>query len=145
MHFSNLLWFARPEIELKFTVSLADAATFKREMCMLSVNQLRIFSFVFITGYGYLTQMLMKLTNDKLIMALEGGFELEALCDCTETCIRTLRGETNFSKLSDQALTSKPNPCAVQTIRKVIAVQGAYNKTLPKSDVSNLHHSYSKL
>jgi len=77
-----------------------------------------------ILGYGYLTQMLMKMTNGKLIMVLEGGFELEALCDCTESCIRTLRGENNFSKLSDHALTSKANRCAVQTIRKVIDFQG---------------------
>ena len=67
---------------------------------------------------------MMNLTDDKLTMVLEGGFELEALCDCTEACIRTLRGESNYSKLSDAALSSKPNACAIQTIQEVVAVQG---------------------
>ena len=89
----------------------------------ISLNRVDCRCWLF-SGYGYLTQMLMKLTNGKLVMVLEGGFELEALCDCTETCIRTLRGENNFSKLSDQALTSTPNDNAVRIIRKVIAVQG---------------------
>ena len=71
-----------------------------------------------------MTQLMMKLNDDRLVMVLEGGFELEPLCDCTEVCIRTLNGENKYSKISNAALTSTPDADAVETIKEVIAVQG---------------------
>lgn len=62
-----------------------------------------------------------------MVMALEGGFELEALCNCTEACVRTLLEDTNGVKLSEEAINSRPNNNAVNTIREVASVLSKYH------------------
>ena len=40
-----------------------------------------------------MTKQMMMLANGKVGMALEGGYELQAICDSTEMCLRALLGE----------------------------------------------------
>ena len=44
-------------------------------------------------GYGYMTRELLTLANGRVILALEGGYDLTAICDSAETCVRVLVGE----------------------------------------------------
>ena len=40
-----------------------------------------------------MTQQLKTLANGKLVLALEGGYELQGICDAAEMCMKALLGE----------------------------------------------------
>ena len=40
-----------------------------------------------------MTRELMSLADGKLVLALEGGYDLPAICDATELCIKALLGD----------------------------------------------------
>ena len=44
-------------------------------------------------GYSYMTQQLMSLAAGKLVVALEGGYNLRSIAQASEACVRTLLGE----------------------------------------------------
>lgn len=43
-------------------------------------------------GFGYLTRQLMGLAGGRLVLALEGGHDLTAICDASEACVSSLLG-----------------------------------------------------
>ncbi|BES96155.1 histone deacetylase [Nesidiocoris tenuis] len=72
--------------------------------------------------FGRMTQMLMQLADGKVVLALEGGYDLPAICDSAEECVRALLGDEP-SPISDEELRRPPNQNAVDTLQKTIAVQ----------------------
>uniref|UniRef100_A0A665T060 Histone deacetylase n=1 Tax=Echeneis naucrates TaxID=173247 RepID=A0A665T060_ECHNA len=44
--------------------------------------------------FGQLTQLLMELAGGRVVMALEGGHDLTAICDASEACVSALLGDT---------------------------------------------------
>jgi acetoin utilization deacetylase AcuC-like enzyme len=44
-------------------------------------------------GYGWMTSALLGLANGRLVLALEGGYNLEAISRSAEACLRVLLGE----------------------------------------------------
>lgn len=44
-------------------------------------------------GFGQLTQLLMGLAGGRVVMALEGGHDLTAICDASEACVSALLGD----------------------------------------------------
>lgn len=44
-------------------------------------------------GFGYLTRQLMTLAGGRLVLALEGGHDLTAICDASEACVAALLGQ----------------------------------------------------
>lgn len=48
--------------------------------------------FCFFPGFGYLTKQLMGLAEGRIILALEGGHDLTAICDASEACVSALLG-----------------------------------------------------
>lgn len=48
--------------------------------------------FLFSAGFGYLTKQLMGLAGGRLVLALEGGHDLTAICDASEACVSALLG-----------------------------------------------------
>ncbi|KAI2660867.1 Histone deacetylase 4 [Labeo rohita] len=42
--------------------------------------------------FGYLTKQLMGLAGGRLVLALEGGHDLTAICDASEACVSALLG-----------------------------------------------------
>lgn len=44
-------------------------------------------------GFGRLTQLLMDLAGGRVVMALEGGHDLTAICDASEACVSALLGD----------------------------------------------------
>ena len=40
-----------------------------------------------------MTRELMSLAGGKVVLILEGGYELQAICDCSEMCVKALLGE----------------------------------------------------
>ena len=43
-------------------------------------------------GFGYLTRQLMGLAGGRVVLALEGGHDLTAICDASEACVSALLG-----------------------------------------------------
>lgn len=43
-------------------------------------------------GFGLLTKQLMTLAGGRVVLALEGGHDLTAICDASEACVSALLG-----------------------------------------------------
>ncbi|KAJ0064685.1 hypothetical protein NL108_011768, partial [Boleophthalmus pectinirostris] len=71
--------------------------------------------------FGFLTRQLMALAGGRLVLALEGGHDLTAICDASESCVGALLGLQEL--LSEEVLMQKPNANAVRSLQTVIQIQ----------------------
>ncbi|XP_051791434.1 histone deacetylase 9 isoform X2 [Erpetoichthys calabaricus] len=81
--------------------------------------------------FGHLTKKLMKLANGRIVLALEGGHDLTAICDASEACVNALLGN-ELEAIPESILLAKPNENAVESIRKTIEIQSRYWKSVAK-------------
>ncbi|XP_055388035.1 histone deacetylase 4 isoform X2 [Condylostylus longicornis] len=72
--------------------------------------------------FGYMTRELMQLANGKIVLALEGGYDLPAICDSAQECVRALLGD-DLTKISEEELSRPPCQNAICTLQKTIAIQ----------------------
>ncbi|XP_073970924.1 histone deacetylase 4 isoform X4 [Rhodnius prolixus] len=72
--------------------------------------------------FGHMTQQLMQLADGKVVLSLEGGYDLPAICDSAEECVRALLGD-DPSPISEEELNRPPNQNAIDTLQKTIAIQ----------------------
>ncbi|XP_062537394.1 histone deacetylase 4 isoform X5 [Armigeres subalbatus] len=72
--------------------------------------------------FGYLTRELMKLADGKVILALEGGYDLPAICDSAQECVRALLGD-DLAPITATELSRPPCQTAIETLQKTIAIQ----------------------
>uniref|UniRef100_A0A452IS22 Histone deacetylase n=1 Tax=Gopherus agassizii TaxID=38772 RepID=A0A452IS22_9SAUR len=75
--------------------------------------------------FGHLTKQLMKLAGGRVVLALEGGHDLTAICDASEACVSALLG-VELDPLDQGLLQQKPNVNAVATLEKVIEIQSKH-------------------
>ncbi|XP_068101404.1 histone deacetylase 4 isoform X2 [Hyperolius riggenbachi] len=75
--------------------------------------------------FGYLTKQLMGLAGGRVILALEGGHDLTAICDASEACVSALLGN-ELEPIPESVLQQRPNSNAVSSLEKVIQIQGEY-------------------
>jgi acetoin utilization deacetylase AcuC-like enzyme len=74
--------------------------------------------------FGWMTTELLKLTNGaRLAAALEGGYNLESICESAQQVTAALLG-LSVQQVSLNELRRRPNPEAVATLRKVHAIHG---------------------
>ncbi|KAK2496467.1 hypothetical protein MC885_016284 [Smutsia gigantea] len=71
--------------------------------------------------FGYLTKQLMGLAGGRIVLALEGGHDLTAICDASEACVSALLGN-ELDPLPEKVLQQRPNANAVRSMEKVIEV-----------------------
>nr|CAB3252143.1 histone deacetylase 9 [Phallusia mammillata] len=90
--------------------------------------------------FGFLTDLVLQLAKGKVVMALEGGFELNALSDCAEICINSLLGKQSESLYKKIMMESKPSINTVKCIEDVISIQVSHWKCL---ESVNVHQSFS--
>jgi acetoin utilization deacetylase AcuC-like enzyme len=45
-----------------------------------------------ILGFAYMTNKLMSLADGKVVLVLEGGYELNILAECGKSCVEALLG-----------------------------------------------------
>ncbi|XP_058867737.1 histone deacetylase 9-like isoform X2 [Acipenser ruthenus] len=81
--------------------------------------------------FGHLTRQLMKLANGRVVLALEGGHNLNAICDASEACVNALLGN-ELEALPENVLHAKPNANAVTSIEKTITIQSKYWRSVHK-------------
>lgn len=79
--------------------------------------------------FGYLTKQLMGLAGGRIILALEGGHDLTAICDASEACVSALLGN-ELDPLPEKVLQQRPNANAVRSMEKVIEVHSQHWRSL---------------
>ncbi|XP_005181281.1 histone deacetylase 4 isoform X1 [Musca domestica] len=72
--------------------------------------------------FGYMTRELMQLAKGKVVLALEGGYDLPAICDSAQECVRALLGDP-LSPIAESELNRQPCQNAIDTLQKTIAIQ----------------------
>ncbi|XP_066998225.2 histone deacetylase 4 isoform X3 [Anabrus simplex] len=72
--------------------------------------------------FGYMTQQLLQLANGKVILSLEGGYDLPSICDSAQECVRALLGDEP-SPIREEELRRPPCQNAIDTLQKTIAIQ----------------------
>ncbi|KAG8446931.1 hypothetical protein GDO86_014400 [Hymenochirus boettgeri] len=82
--------------------------------------------------FGHLTKQLMTLAGGRVVLALEGGHDLTAICDASEACVSALLGMEPVP-LDSTILQQRPSDNAVTTLERVIAIQGKHWNSLKKN------------
>ncbi|VVC36540.1 Histone deacetylase domain,WD40/YVTN repeat-like-containing domain,Histone deacetylase class II [Cinara cedri] len=72
--------------------------------------------------FAYMTQQLMQIADGKVILSLEGGYDLTAICDSAEECVRALL-EDKITPIIDSELHRAPCQNAIKTLQNTIAIQ----------------------
>ncbi|XP_069019953.1 histone deacetylase 4-like isoform X2 [Embiotoca jacksoni] len=75
--------------------------------------------------FGYLTRQLMTLAGGRVVLALEGGHDLTAICDASEACVAALLGQ-ELDPILKAVLEQRPNPNAVRSLEKVVETHSKY-------------------
>ncbi|KAG5210192.1 hypothetical protein JEQ12_015386 [Ovis aries] len=75
-----------------------------------------------LTSFGHLTKQLMTLADGHVVLALEGGHDLTAICDASEACVNALLGN-ELEPLAEDVLHQTPNMNAVISLQKIIEIQ----------------------
>ncbi|KAG1678324.1 Histone deacetylase 4 [Nymphon striatum] len=75
--------------------------------------------------FGYMTQQLMLTCQGKVVLALEGGYDLPAICDASQNCLMALLGD-EIAPPKEEELRRKPCHNAVETLHRTVAVQAAH-------------------
>ena len=57
-----------------------------------------------------------------MVLALEGGYDLPAICDAAQECVKALLGQ-DLAPIDESELCRSPCPSAVDTLQKTIAIQ----------------------
>ncbi|XP_077011718.1 histone deacetylase 4 isoform X5 [Tamandua tetradactyla] len=81
--------------------------------------------------FGYLTKQLMGLAGGRVVLALEGGHDLTAICDASEACVSALLGN-ELDPLPEKTLQQRPNANAVRSMEKVIEIHSKYWRSLQR-------------
>ena len=76
--------------------------------------------------YGHMTHHLSALAEGKVVVALEGGYNLASISDCMYECGRALRGDP----LPPLNLDAELRPDVVDTLREVLEVQEQFWNSL---------------
>uniref|UniRef100_A0A3P8Y6G7 Histone deacetylase n=1 Tax=Esox lucius TaxID=8010 RepID=A0A3P8Y6G7_ESOLU len=92
--------------------------------------------------FGYLTRQLMGLAGGRLVLALEGGHDLTAICDASEACVSALLG-IELDPIPGEVMQQRPNSNAVRSLEKVLEAHGEYWPCLQRG-ASTLGYSLSE-
>jgi acetoin utilization deacetylase AcuC-like enzyme len=76
-------------------------------------------------GYAWMTSRLLRLAHGRVVLALEGGYDLEAISSSAAACLRTLLGDTD--RVGDPG---RPGAAAVEVLDRVARAQKPYWNSL---------------
>lgn len=60
--------------------------------------------------------------RSQVVLSLEGGYDLPAMCDCAQECVRALLGERPAAPAHHE-LARQPAPPAQDVLRTTMAIQ----------------------
>ncbi len=70
-----------------------------------------------------MARQLMTLAGGKLVLVLEGGYDLPSICDASETCVGALLGN-DVPPISDAELSRPPCEAAVRAMETTVKCHG---------------------
>ena len=76
--------------------------------------------------YGLMTRHLASLARGRLVMALEGGYNLDTLAQAGTTCAQALLGHVDTPTRVNRNPESTMDSDAVESVRKVTRAQKEY-------------------
>ncbi|XP_053116973.1 histone deacetylase 9 isoform X4 [Hemicordylus capensis] len=79
--------------------------------------------------FGHLIKQLLTLASGRMVLALEGGHDLTAICDASEACLNALLGN-EMEPLSEDILHQTPNVNAMLSLQKITEIQSKYWKSV---------------
>ncbi|KAI7865274.1 hypothetical protein BDF14DRAFT_1730727 [Spinellus fusiger] len=77
-------------------------------------------------GYGQMTHMLMSLANGRLVLALEGGYNLQSTAVSATGCMSVLMGEAPGSLYAN----ARPSQSCIETVSYIKKIQSEYWRSL---------------
>uniref|UniRef100_A0A8C4QWM2 Histone deacetylase n=1 Tax=Eptatretus burgeri TaxID=7764 RepID=A0A8C4QWM2_EPTBU len=89
--------------------------------------------------FSVMTQQLMMLAGGRVVLVLEGGHDLTAICDASETCVTALLG-MELESLPQEVLQQCPNQKAITTLQKVIETHRRYWRSLHDGGLRQQQH-----
>ena len=84
--------------------------------------------------FGYMTRQLMDLAGGRVIMALEGGYDLPSICDASYECVKALLGDETTA-IRPEELARRPCQNAVESLHKIISIQVSLEKVFCASQL----------
>ncbi|ETE70666.1 Histone deacetylase 5 [Ophiophagus hannah] len=79
--------------------------------------------------FGHLVKQLLTLAGGRMVLALEGGHDLTAICDASEACLNVLLGN-ELEPISEDILHQTPNVNAMVSLQKSTAIHRKYWKSV---------------
>jgi histone deacetylase 6 len=87
--------------------------------------------------YGYMVRQAMTLAHGRVVLALEGGYDISEICACGLECLRALKGHPPSSAGAAVAAAAEGESAggdevdgasehALETLRRVVEIQRAY-------------------
>ncbi|KAB7506517.1 Histone deacetylase 4 [Armadillidium nasatum] len=77
--------------------------------------------------FAYMTSALSSVGRGKVVLVLEGGYEVDAICDASDACVRALLGDEGTPVISEHEAARRPCRNAIETLQNVIAYQVIYS------------------
>ncbi|XP_056109910.1 histone deacetylase 4 isoform X2 [Rhinichthys klamathensis goyatoka] len=75
--------------------------------------------------FGFLTRKLMELAEGRVVLVLEGGYDLISLCDASQACVSALVGNEP-EPLAEEELQRIPCANAIESLETVLRAQSRY-------------------
>ncbi|KAM9483395.1 histone deacetylase 4 [Clarias gariepinus] len=75
--------------------------------------------------FALLTQSLMQLSGGRVIVVLQGGHDVMAVCEASKACVNALL-EKKIASLSDDVLMKKPCAAAAQSLHRVLQIHSQF-------------------
>ncbi|XP_073956942.1 LOW QUALITY PROTEIN: histone deacetylase 4 [Choristoneura fumiferana] len=75
--------------------------------------------------FAAMTRDLMQLANGKVVLSLEGGYDLPAMCDCAQECVRALLGDRTAPPAHHELARAPAQP-AQDALRQTLAIQAPH-------------------
>ncbi|KAG9509319.1 Histone deacetylase 5, partial [Fragariocoptes setiger] len=75
--------------------------------------------------FAHMTKRLMSLADGKIVLALEGGYEIKSICDSATACLSTLLGD-QIQPISEQEWRRQPCLPAKEILHRVASITSDY-------------------
>ncbi|GFR95173.1 histone deacetylase, partial [Elysia marginata] len=75
--------------------------------------------------FGHMTREVMSLADGKVVLALEGGYDISSICDSAELSVRALLGD-ELPPIREEELNRPPCKPAVETLDAAIQIQAQH-------------------
>uniref|UniRef100_A0A670ZEM7 Histone deacetylase domain-containing protein n=1 Tax=Pseudonaja textilis TaxID=8673 RepID=A0A670ZEM7_PSETE len=79
--------------------------------------------------FAHLVKQLLTLAGGRMVLALEGGHDLTAICDASEACLNVLLGN-ELEPISEDILHQTPNVNAMVSLQKSTAIHSKFQGLL---------------